>query len=546
MDSVHTVISDELSAAGVSTIFGLPGEDTIGWIADLSQHQINFMGTRHESAAVAMADGYSWAADRLGACTLTRGPGLLNAMTALRTAVQGHRRVLAVVGDVPLTGDDPGFLKNIDQASVCASVGARYFSATSPSSVLSAVRGAIRCATAGNPAVLGIPTDLLNSKHGGTQVPLVRIEKRSPDPAEISGRDDVEMILEKLSAASLPLILAGLGASSDACAANLRRLAEASGALLGTTLPAKGLFAGSPLDLGVVGGYASDQAAPLLADVDLVLAFGASLNRFTTAAGTLFNRAQVLHVDVEPSHISRYRPASLGIVSDCDALASALASAADAGPAGTVTALARRSREIEVLAGAPVHDEGAASNDLDPRGLVIALDAALPADRVCVLDGGRFGVAPGRFLPVRAPRGLRQTTDGGSIGLGLGVAMGAALGRPGRKTVLFVGDGGFSMAIADLETAARHNIPLTMCVMDDRAYGSELAHLRDSDASEDASFLPGVDFCGIARALGIDALDIRTREDLPLLRPELFERSTPLLIRCHMPRGVILPTLTFG
>ncbi len=142
----------------------------------------------------------------------------------------------------------------------------------------------------------------------------------------------------------------------------------------------------------------------------------------------------------------------------------------------------------------------------------MTLDRALPEDRVVVLDSGRFMTSPARFIRVPEPGCFRLTADAGSIAIGLGVALGAAIARPKAANVLFVGDGGLSMSMGDLETAARNAVRLIVVVMNDRAYGAEYVHLQADGLPPNYAALPEIDFAGVARALGIEALDSELTE----------------------------------
>jgi thiamine pyrophosphate-dependent acetolactate synthase large subunit-like protein len=364
---------------------------------------------------------------------------------------------------------------------------------------------------------------------------------RAPGPL----RADVESVLALLDSAQRPLLLAGVGASPD-CARALVELAHRTGALVGTTLLAKGRFAGCRYDVGVVGGYATDPSVPVLADIDLVLAFGASLSPYTTGHGTLFRRVPIVQVEADPDRIGERTPVQLGVVADAESVAEALLAAVSARAPRSDPPLHRPALLAALRAPACAEPDESTADELDPRAIAITLDELLPSDRVLVMDSGRFSTAPGRFVDVRNPPAIRHTADGGSIGLGLGVALGAAYGRPQRTTVLFAGDGGFSMAMADLETAARHRIPLVVVVLDDRAYGSELGHLRAVGLPSDLALLPGIDFAGVSRALGIEAVTVRSSDELRELGPRLSARRDPLLIHCLIRRDVVVPRISWG
>ena len=210
----------------------------------------------------------------------------------------------------------------------------------------------------------------------------------------------------------------------------------------------------------------------VLAQVDLVVAFGAS--PYTTGQKTLFRNARLVHVDIDPTRIVAHSEVTLGVFADAESVSQQVLARLEPHGLGPASF-----RQPEILArlGHPkvAADDRSDANGLDPVAVPRAFDRVLPADRLLVLGAGPFSTVPGRYVDIRrAPSGIRHTAEAGSTGLGLGVAIGAAVARPKRATVLFAGDGGFSMSLADLETVARHQLPLTFVVMDGGAYGAEL------------------------------------------------------------------------
>ena len=533
---LYRALSRALDGLRVQHVFGVMGEDTASLTVGIIEQGIAYHGARHESAAVAMADGYSWASQALGVCMVTRGPGLMNAATACRTAVQGGRRLLLITGDAPIGADHRFDYKYIDQAPISSALGLAHFAAASPEEALVALEQAVESAQHGRPAVLAIPANVfgfeLALQTPVRAAPVATSAPQPPDDGAIAGLS--EMIAESRR----PLILAGRGAASSEAAPALGRLAERIGALLGTTLLAKDLFRGHRLDLGVVGSFASDAAADLLAEVDLVLAFGASLTPFTTAQRTLFAGAEVVQIDSDGSRLGASFAVSMGVAADARLTAERLLERVESEDStaeprfDTPETLARLARP---LYGGP--DESG-PGELDPRMVAVTLDRALPEDRVVVLDSGRFMTSPARFIRVPEPGCFRLTADAGSIAIGLGVALGAAIARPKAANVLFVGDGGLSMSMGDLETAARNAVRLIVVVMNDRAYGAEYVHLQADGLPPNYAALPEIDFAGVARALGIEALTVSSRSELEAVAPRLRGRSGPLLIDCRIRQDI--------
>jgi thiamine pyrophosphate-dependent acetolactate synthase large subunit-like protein len=154
-----------------------------------------------------------------------------------------------------------------------------------------------------------------------------------------------------------------------------------------------------------------------------------------------------------------------------------------------------------------------------------------------VYDGGNFLlVAP--YISVPGPAHVKQTSDFSSIGMGFGAALGFAIGDPGRTTVLIIGDGGFMMTLSELETTAREGIPLVIVVLNDCAYGAELHHLKLRDGPVATTIFPDIDFAPVAETFGLQAVTVRTLNELRALSPLLAAPDGPLLIDCKISSSV--------
>jgi acetolactate synthase I/II/III large subunit len=549
---LYRALAEALRGLGVEAVFGVMGEDTAALTAAIIEAGIVYRGARHESVAVAMADGYSWAAERVGVAMVTRGPGLMNAVTACRTAVQGGRRVLLICGDAAAGADHRFDYKFIDQGPIAASVGMGYMRPTDAGHALDALEAAMASAISGRPVVLAIGVDLFGQEVESAVVRPTAVPPPTagpPPPADGPPRPgagdspqpaELDRLVEILSTRQRPLVLAGRGAVASGAGPALAELARRIGGLLGTTLQAKDLFAGNPLDLGVVGSFASDPAAELLAVVDCVVSFGASLTPFTTGQRTLFTEASVVQIDRDPACLGATFPITLGIVADAALAASALVSrfpgadgdGAASRPFHSADTLEQLRRPL--FGGA----DASAAGELDPRTVAVMLDRLLPRERSVVLDSGRFMTSPARFIRVPGPQFFRLTAEAGSIAIGLGVALGATAARPGCANVLFVGDGALSMTLGDLETAARHSLALTVVVMNDRAYGAEYVHLEADGLPSRYAALPEIDFAAAARALGVEAVRVGSIAELEALASRLAGRNAPLLVDCRIRQDI--------
>jgi thiamine pyrophosphate-dependent acetolactate synthase large subunit-like protein len=329
------------------------------------------------------------------------------------------------------------------------------------------------------------------------------------------------------------VIIAGRGAVLADARAPIEALAERTGALLATSAMANGLFAGSDYALGIAGGFASAYAAELLAESDVVLSLGATLNHWTTRHGALLGAGtRLIQIDVDAAAIGAHQPAEVGVVADAAATARALdaeLAARDHHRDGRRTPEIARAIATRRWRDEP-YDDAPAPGTIDPRTLAIALNELLPPDRAIAVDSGAFTGWPAMYLDVADPRAWLFCNAFQSVGLGLGAALGAAVARPDRITVAAVGDGGMFLSLPELDTAARLGLPVLVVVWNDSAYGAEVHHFAPMGHDVGIARFPEADLAAIARGAGVAAHTVRSVADLAPVEAWAADPRGPLLL----------------
>jgi thiamine pyrophosphate-dependent acetolactate synthase large subunit-like protein len=518
---VAEAVGKALASLGVDAVFGLLGSGNLTVTNALRDAGVPFHASRHEGGAICMADGYGRVSGKVAACSVHQGPGLTNTVTGLTEAAKSRTPLIVIAADTPAAALRSNF--RIDQAGLVESVGAVAERVHGPATAMADVARAVRRAVVERRAVvLMLPLDV-QAAECDPALPPPLPELAPPRPG------DVAALAALLAGAERPAIIAGRGAVLAGAGPALRRLGETTGALLATSAVANGLFAGDPYALGIAGGFSSPVAARLLAESDVVVAFGAALNQWTTRHGTLIGaHAKVAQVDLDADAIGAHRPVAVGVVGDALATAEALIAALD-GTSG------RRTPELadEIAAGAWQHDpyeDAAADGRLDPRTLTLALDSMLPEQRTVVVDSGHFMGWPSMYLRVPDAAGFVFPQAFQCVGLGLGNAIGAALARPDRLTVAALGDGGALMALPELETLGRIRPNLMVLIYDDAAYGAEVHHFRPMGQAVDLAQFPDTDFAALAEAAGCRGLEARSVDDLEGVREWLAAPDRPLVV----------------
>jgi thiamine pyrophosphate-dependent acetolactate synthase large subunit-like protein len=520
----YSVVADEIHNSGLRDVFGLMGEGNLDLLCDLQErYGVRYVGSRHDAGAVSMAVGYANATGGFGLATLTYGPAIANCIGALISAVRSSAQILILTSHNPV--DDWKNLQRMDQEKLIAGSEATLVLVDRAEDVQYAVTRAFALiARIRKPVVLSFLTSLLREDVPVADGP----PPEEPQPAlpEIDERQfrEFETVL---GGAKRPVILIGRGAVLSGAVPALLKLAQRLNAVVTTSLLAAGAAESNERGLGICGGFASASTNKILRRADVVAAFGASLNMWTTRGGYAFPQAQLLHCDWDGTAFGRSLvSADIRLVADAKVAADRL-----------LTSLPEnRQRDAwwNVDIGDIKPEELPKTDRLHPTAVGRRLNEILPANRTVTTDGGHFFEFPIRELEIQDQRGFLFTPSFGCIGLGLSSAIGAAVARPDRVSVAVCGDGGLMMALPEFDTAVRAKLPMVVVVMNDEAYGAEIKHLEHRGWNLDYARFENPDLPAVARALGGDGIGVRTLADLDLVEATLADLKRPLLIDIHV------------
>lgn len=523
---VYEAIARALVQEGVDTVFGVTG-GLNGTIYELvNTHDVRYVAARHEQGAVGMADGYSRATGRPGVAFVSPGPGLTNAATTMTAARLSGSQVVVLAADIASTSRWSNM--RIDQPPLIQATMGAIEEVEFPDQVGENVQAAFRHIRVGlGPIVLNVRYDIAAGviPDGWVYVPSERIlpqpQMPQPDPARLA--DACRLI----AGSNRPVILAGRGAVEAGARAALIELADRIGAVLATSLLAKGYFAGQPFNVGLSGGFACDAARDLLGEADLVLAFGASMNDHTFEYGHMYPIAKLIQVDVDARRLGEMRPVDVAIAADADATARALQQQVEPQPRWRTAEMSARIEAIDPWA---EHEMVEEPGYIDRFQVARSSEALLPRDRVVVIGVGHYMGLSAARISVPEPRNQILPWRLGAIGSGLPVALGAAIGRPDQTTVLFEGDGSLMMALAELDTAVRHRVPMLVICHDDGGYGAERAMFIRRGWNTELSDFKNPDFAAVASDLGWRSFTASNTTELEQVLSELGPVEVPTFI----------------
>ena len=534
---VHEVIAREVAATGTDTVFGLLGDANLFMVNSfVKQQNGTYVSAAHEASAVMMAYGYASRGGRLGVATVTQGPGLTNTATALTEAARSSKPVLVITGDTA-----PGNKLNqqtLDTEPFVAATGAGYVLVARPQDAASAVRTAVRRAlTESRPYVLNCPTEYQ------WQVVDPGADDAGGDPwpdrkeRPLAAQEAVEEALGVIAAARRPLVLAGQGVTGKEQREAVLAFAERIGAPIATTLRARNLYSAAEGCVGVCGTVSTEPGVLAIGEADCVVAFGASLNTWTTVRNSLVQGKSVVQVDIDQARFRPEVPVTVAVTGDAADVAqrfTELLDAAELPPSGF------RKRVGAGLRQADLNHEAPLGSKVTLAGVLSAVNQALPAHRTVVYDGGRFQGEAFKYSWSTDYRSEVPTTDFGAVGMGMGAAIGAAAFARDEPTVLITGDGGFMMnGLAELHSAIRAGLSPIVVICNDGSYGAEYDQFLAKGLDPELSLFQWPDFAEVARALGAEGLTVESVSDVAAAVAACHSPTRPVVIDVRIAPGDI-------
>lgn len=535
------MIARYLRDAGVTKQFGVLGEGNIAIATALRELGVPFVAARREDGAVAMADGWARRTGDVGFASVTQGPGMTNTVTSLTEASRHGTPLVLLTGVTPAKAlHNP---QRFPTEQLVGLTGAGWRRLRDVTTIADDVRAVFANAlTEGRPYVLGIDTEILyevvDTQLLNNELPeVLALDWRMRKPPAISpDAEGIEASAELIAAARRPVILVGRGACGGDRIQQIERLAEHLGAPIATTLLGKGLAAQSKRHIGICGGFATAHGADLVSASDLILAFGCSLNPWT--ATELIADSRIVHVDVDPSALGRWVVPDVGVIGDAGLTARAILAALEGrarmtsesdvhvrnfDPQNEVRDDMRRGVEVR----APFH----------VGEVALAMREAFPTGAVLCADTGQATADIVSYVEVSGPSRFVYPIHAGSIGLGLGAAIGAASATHGEWVIHFTGDGSLMMSLQELATVVEIQPRLAIVVLDDNGYGAEVLYTRGRGLPSNLATVPHPDFKAVAEAFGLDYRKVEVPDDLESIRSLVENGGGPTLFHVPIEQG---------
>jgi len=536
---VYDAVANAFVKEEATTIFGLLGDGQLTWWAAMARHPgVRLIDAREEGSGLAMAEGYARASGKVGVCSVTHGPGLARLSLSLIAAARSRTPIVVHTATTKFNDERETQYLNQDRFVTAAECG--YIEVMKPDYAEEAVRQAFyRARIESRPIVLSIPMDVVGKEcdsDGEDYLPSAALSggQQRIRPAV----DRVEAAVRIISGSRRPVIVLGRGARDPQAREAADRLGKRIGALIATTLYAKGTLSDSEWYTGISGLFATRSAMELFQEADCVIGIGAGMNVRTLGGGYAYPNARYVHIDVKP-HIllGTERAAECYVQGDAtetvreieDTLAKKNFSQDGFRTAATRNALRGSFRdpgEFEIEPGT-----------VDIREVLEVLDGKLPPS-VGLVTGSAHNFS----FPVwhmQKPRAFQvSVTSFTGVGQVIGNAIGAAVASK-DPVVAVDGDGSALQNIQELDTAARLGVKLLYLIVNDEAYGAEYHKLRAKGLDGNLSAVPTPDLAEVGRALGCRGRQARTLDEVGAGIDEFMKGEGPMVLDVRISRNVI-------
>ena len=513
-----------LKEEGVDTIFGYPGACTIDISDELyKQDDIRIILPRHEQALVHEADAYARTTGKVGVCLVTSGPGATNLVTGIATAYMDSVPMVAITCNVtlPMLGKDS--FQEVDIAGVTMPITKHGYIVKDVNILADTLRKAFHIAKSGRPGpvLVDITKDVTAASCEYTP--------KEPESVERAGhytQEDLDAALEVISKAKKPYIYLGGGAILSGASEEVRAFAKKLDSPVCDTLMGKGAYDGyDPLYTGMIGMHGTKTSNLGVSECDLLVALGARFSDRVIGNASLFAKnANIMHIDFDAAEINKNIHADVSIVGDLKDVLTKLIARMEQMHHPEWTAHILELKEKYPLK----YDD----SQLSCPYIIEELDRITKGNAIITTDVGQHQMWAAQYYRYTSPRTLLTSGGLGTMGFGLGAAMGAKMGRPDKTVINIAGDGCFRMNMNELATLSRHNIPVIEVVVNNHVLGMvrQWQTLFYGKRYSNTVLQDQADFVKVAEALGVKGIRVTKKEEMgPAIR-EAIEGGKPALI----------------
>ena len=542
------ILLECLIEQGVDTIFGFPGGTVINiYDALYYRNDIRHILTAHEQGATHAADGYARATGKVGVVLVTSGPGAANTVTGIATAYRDSVPMVVVTGQVatPLLGK--ASFQELDITAITKTITKKNYIVKNPKVLPEIIREAFEIARSGRPGpvLIDIPKDI--------QTAEIEYEPEEIDTSykTISLSDMSEEMnlylnkaVEMINDSKRPVVFTGGGVKiSDSCE-KLLEFAEKIKSPVASTLMGTGAFPGNhPYFMGLVGMHGSRCSNLAISNCDLLIAVGTRFSDRTICKADGFAPyAHIIHIDIDPEELGKNIDAKIPLCGDVKRFLELLTERVDEKKHGTWSNQIQSWKETYDVS-------YNSSGELSPQFLINKICELTAGKSIVTTEVGQNQMWTAQYYTFTDPRTFISSGGLGTMGYGLGAAIGAAVGRPDCRVINMAGDGSFRMNLAELATISKYKLPIVQVLLNNNSLGMvrQWQKIFFNETYSHTCLGDEVDYAKLSEAFGIEYLRINEDAEVEKVFREALDMNKPVLIECIVhPNDLVLPMVPAG
>ena len=522
------IVIECLKEQGVDTVFGYPGGAILNVYDELYKHkdEIHHVLTSHEQGAAHAADGYARSTGKVGVCMATSGPGATNLVTGIATAQMDSVPMVAITCNVGVSLLGKDSFQEVDITGVTMPITKHSFIVKDVNDLADTIRRAFDIARSGRPGpvLVDIPKDVTAKKTEYTAKSVYMPDKYNVGITE----EDLAKAAEIINKSEKPFIFTGGGTIISEASAELKELADLIDAPVCDSLMGKGGFDNRDEKYtGMLGMHGTKASNFGVSECDTLIAIGVRFSdRVFGNASKFAENAKIIHIDIDPAEINKNIKVDAAVIGDVKEVLARL------NPLLTEKKHTEWMNKIaEFKEKYPLSYD---KNGLSGPFIIEKIDEFAPDDSVIVTEVGQHQMWAAQYYKYSRPRTLLTSGGLGTMGYGLGAAIGAAVGNPGRRVINIAGDGCFRMNMNELATAARNKLPLIEVIVNNHVLGMvrQWQNLFYEKRFSATILDDGCDYVKLAEALGCTAFRCTTKEEFEDALKKALETNTPVVLDC--------------
>lgn len=537
------IICECLLEQGVDTVFGYPGGAALNTYDALYKYsdRINHILTAHEQGASHAADGYARATGKTGVVITTSGPGATNIVTGLATAHIDSIPLVAITGNVNTDQLGRDSFQEVDIVDIVKPVTKASFLVKSIDALADTIRRAFTIANEGRkgPVLVDVPKDITAQTYSYEPV-----KPQGRQTVPVKNKESVAEALELIKHAERPIIYAGGGIISSDTSEKFRKFAELADAPVCCSLMGLGCIpADHRLNMGNIGMHGGYGTGVATSQCDLIIACGARFSDRVAGDREKFgSQAKIIQLDIDENEINKNVKVHNYILGDMESILDALCEdLPQQSHSDWVNKLNQLKEESEVKSQYPQF--------ASPKQVIDKVNSLKSGDDVFVTDVGQHQMWIAQYADVMCPRTLLTSGGMGTMGFGMGAAIGAQTAFPDKKVILFTGDGSFHMNFNELVTLKSYNLPIIVIVMNNTVLGMvrQWQKLFYGKRFSQTDPKRATDFLALASAFGIKGMSINSAGEVDAVLEKAFALNEPVVIDCKIsPDENVLPMIPPG